>query len=190
MLKPSKASRRAGFTLLEMIVACVLMAVLMTVVVRVLNVVLRESRDENYGNQAFVAEILAAQIRRDVTNARQYRFTPSRLELLGFVAQEQHTGKPLLTQAIASYRIQPTSEGTVLVREQRASVAASRSFTQPVWAGATSISFATSYVENDDRSGSTAEGGWLELPEIVELSVLGEQSRPLFSEMIVRREGS
>ncbi len=183
--------KQVGFTLLEMIVASVLLVVLMSVVLRSLHTVLQESRADQFRREP-ITEVLASQIRRDLTNARQFRASSNLLELSGFIAQEPLTGKPLLTWAMVSYRIHSTREGTVLLREQRsASDSPARlDIVQPVWVGAASLSLSTSIIESDEGKSTDSNRAWQALPKIIELTLFDVSMQPIFNETMVRAENS
>lgn len=209
-VKYSSVHNRFAFTLLELVVATVLLAVLVTAVVSVLRVLLAESKIVDGTAATVLPESLARQLRRDVTNARSYRLANSQLDLLGYVAQDADSGRPLLTMAIASYQVRPTGRGGLLLRVQQSldAGAGTASLTgttrlQPLWHGVGAIGLTSSYLDTRDvslmppevmqslTSGLAADAsGWLPLSPSVEVTLLGDQGQTLFRESIARDSGS
>ncbi len=201
---------RLGFTLLEMVIAAVLLAVLVTAVVSVLRVLMAETRNVGRTPASVLPESLARQLRRDVINARSYRSSNLQLDLLGYVAQDADSGEPLLTMAIASYRIRPTQRGGLLLRVQQSAGGGvdptptiGGSAVQPLWQGVTAIGLNSNYLDTRDVSllppaalqALSAEptakgGGWLPLSSVVEVTLLGDQRQTLFRESIARDSGT
>ncbi len=194
---PISTRRRTAFTLLEMVIACMLLAVLLAVVARVMRSILIETK-LNESPDLAVSELLAEQFRRDLLNAHSYRqLDAQHLQLLGFVAQEPATGQSLLTSAMATYRIKPTSGGSLLVREQLAmpstnTAASIEPQSQPLCIGAVSLRLDSDIVERGELTENTLQaplrpgGNWFELAPVVELTIAGPQGQVLFREMIVR----
>lgn len=198
--------RAVGFTLLELVVAAVLLAILVTAVVSVLRVLLAESRNADASKAAVLPESLARLMRRDVINARSYRLANSQLDLWGYVAQDVDSGQPLLTPAIASYQIRATQRGSLYcgcnVRPQESSrimPLTNVTSEQPLWLGVSTIGLTSSYLDTRDvsllppavmqslSSEPTPGGsGWLPLSPAVELTLLGGQGQTLFRESIDR----
>ncbi len=200
---------RHAFTLIEMVVACVLLSVLLVAVVSVWRVLLNENRQLKQSQAAVLPESLARQLRRDVINARSYRQRGEQLELLGYVDQDAASGQALLTLAMANYHIRPTIQGGVLFRSQlsasttTAVMTTAGSMVQPLWRGARAIRLTSNTIDTGDVSllspeviesftaGTMADSsGWIVLPPVVEVMVLGEQGQVLFRESIVRSEGT
>lgn len=198
--------RAVGFTLLELVVAAALLAVLVTAVVSVLRVLLAETRNTDAAGAAVLPESLARLMRRDVINARSYRLANSQLDLLGYVAQDDDSGRPLLTLAIASYQIRTTQRGGLLLRVQQSLDGGSgmmpmsnSAAVQPLWLGVGAINLTSSYLDTRDvsllppavmqsLSAEPAPDGrsWLPLSTTVELTLLGGQGQTLFRESIAR----
>ena len=202
--------RAVGFTLLELVVAAVLIAILVTAVVSVLRVLLAETRNTDASAAAVLPESMARLVRRDVMNARSYRLDNSQLDLLGYVGQDGDSGRPLLTLAIASYQIRATQRGGLLLRVQHSLDSGSRMMNmanstsaQPLWLGVSSIRLTSNYLENRDVSllppavmqSLSAQpapdgSGWIPLSPTAELTLLDGKGQTLFRESIARDSSS
>jgi type II secretory pathway pseudopilin PulG len=213
---PRLPNWRPAFTLLEMIVAGVLMALLMTAVVGVLRELLQERQRFETSHADLFPESLVRQLRRDIVNARLLRQRPTQIDLWGYGVQEPSTGQPLLTGGIVSYHIRPGTHGGLLFRSQQtwlvptpsdlsaasfANFDLSAGWAQPVWAGVASVSLLSSWIDQSDVSlldpaamqsvttEQTAAGqAWLPMPATVDVLVIGTQGQVLFRESIVRGE--
>jgi type II secretory pathway pseudopilin PulG len=207
---------RPAFTLLEMIVAGVLTALLMTAVAGVLRELLKERQRFETNHAALFTESLVQQLRRDIINARVVRQTPTQLDLWGYVTQEPFSMQPLLTGGIVSYHLRPGTQGGLLFRSQQpwpaptptdlsaasfASFDLSASRAQPVWSGVASVALLASFIDQRDvslldpaamRSATTEQPAagqvWLPLPPTVDVLVIGTQGQVLFRESIARGE--
>lgn len=188
-----------GFTLLEMIVAGVLLAVLLSSVVSVLRVLLREGRASLNHALATPPEALLRVLRRDVINARAFRVIPNGVELLGHVAQDEF-GQPLLTTALVEYAVRPTSKGGLLERRQR-SAATPASLTQPLWHGVRNFQLSANVVDDRDLSLLSPDAlqtltgglslnsdGWQPLPATVAVMLQDMHEQVLLRESIMRYE--
>lgn len=188
-----------GFTLLEMVVAGVLLAVLMSATLSVLRVLLRESRSSLNQTQTAPSEAVLRVLRRDVINARAFRLFPNGVELLGHVAQDEF-GQPLWTTALVQYVVRPTSLGGLLERRQL-SPATPANLTQPLWHGVRKIQLSANVVDDRDLSLlspdtlqalttglSLNSDGWQPLPASVEVMLLDVREQVLLRESIMRYE--
>lgn len=173
---------RAGFTLLELIVVVVLTAILMTAVAGVLTSILRTSKQSTEA----ISPVAAQQLRRDLTNATRYRFSPNRLELRGMLAQEPTTHRPLWMEADVSYSIESTQSGGLLKRRQ--TVANAIVSVEPIWLGVGMIEYATSYLDGADEFGNDQRpflsDGWRLLPPSFKVQIRDENDRVRLSEVI------
>ena len=192
-----------GFTLLEMIVAAALLAVLMSSVLSVLQALLRESRAPQGQTLSQPPESLMRLLRRDVINARAFRLVPNGVELLGHLAQDG-LGQPLLTTAIVQYAVRPTANGGLLERRQLAQATNPSSTTalarsQPLWHGIGKIGLTTNLVDERDVSllspqdlGHWASGlslngdGWQRLSSTADIVLLDTRGQVAYRESIVQ----
>ncbi len=184
---------RAGFTLLELVIACSLLAVLMATSVRILRSLLRDSGPLMAG-AAGHSEGLARQIRSDLHNARAFRRTRDAVELLGYNAQDRTTGQPLLTPAVVRYVIAPVQSGSLLLRQQtQASSGWQQSTSQPLWLGVAEFRLRSTYLDSQETALAPAlaalivgQAGWERLPPSLQVQLLGTQGQTLYSQEIVR----
>ena len=174
-----------GFTLLEVVAALVLTALLATAAFAVLRPLLQES---SRGKLEFPTAQLREQLQRDLANATSYQFSDNRLILFGDLAIEREAKFPLFVPAEIEYSCSASSIGWLLRRQQ--TLAARNGIkgevsSDPLWVGVKSIIFTSTYLDDEDAKGSAA--GWKQLPPAYRLRLFDDKGRLLISESI---EGS
>ncbi|MCR9293816.1 MAG: prepilin-type N-terminal cleavage/methylation domain-containing protein [bacterium] len=182
-------SRRA-FTLIEVLVACVLSAVLLAALVGIFRALLLESRDT--GSTA-ISPIAAARIQTDLLNATAYRFESGILDLAGPIALDPYDHQPLWQEARVRYRVHNSSQGGILIREQEigSGPLAIRS-ASPMWVGIRALELRSDHLESvtysqaDERMFESAlSDGWRSLPDAVQFRLRDLSNRVSFSESMV-----
>lgn len=182
-------SRRA-FTLIEVLVACILSAVLLAALVGIFRTLLLESRSS--GSIA-ISPIAAARIQTDLLNATAYRFESGILDLAGPIALDPYDHQPLWQEARVRYRVHNSSQGGILIREQQigSGPVAIRS-ASPIWVGIRALELrsghldAVTYSQADERMFESAlSDGWRSLPDAVQFRLRDLSNRVSFSESMV-----
>lgn len=181
--------RQCGFTLLELVVAVVLTAIMAVAVANVLRSLLGEQR--MYRRDSHPAPQLNALLRQDLLNSRYYRITPDGLQLLGHNGSDPRTGQPQLTSAEVTLAVRPTQQGGLLVRTEIAQdaplQAARRS--SPVWLGVSAVRFETNYLDSSSFEESINPSlpvptGWKRLPAACSIVLLDDRGSILTTESI------
>ena len=108
-------SARVGFTLLEMLAASVLTALLMAAVLLSLRGSLLTASEVARSRQTASPELLREQLRRDLGNALTGSLGTGRITLWGPIATDARTRQPTLRPALVFYAV----AGGRLVREEQ-----------------------------------------------------------------------
>ncbi len=108
---------RPAFTLVELVAATALSALLLTAVLSVVRTLNRRPPPDGYLD---VAAPLAAQLRWDVANAVVLRTGPAGLTLAGYGSLDPDTMEPTREPTQVTYALQTVGERTWLVRRQQA----------------------------------------------------------------------
>jgi prepilin-type N-terminal cleavage/methylation domain-containing protein len=144
---------RRGFTLIEMVVALTLSAILLVILNGVLQRCFAEMRAAQNDPLVHSTTLLVEQLRRDFTNARQLRMGPNRFELVGFLQRDTKSLVSTQLPARVVYEIRKNGKQALLIRIQYVqtnamSVTAS---VEPVWEGLESMTLMS------DQLGAIAE---------------------------------
>jgi prepilin-type N-terminal cleavage/methylation domain-containing protein len=110
---------RRAFTLLEMLLAIVLSAMLMAAVLVVLGGVARDRQMFRSMNNETGHDVLLAQLRWDLTNAGTMSVSEDGITLVGSGALDQRTLAPTGRLVEVTYRKIVTTSGSALVRSQQ-----------------------------------------------------------------------
>ena len=141
---PSQQKCRAGFTLLEVVAAIILMSMLFAALTSLLRCFgdQRRALDQIAANSPST-HTLADLIRRDLTNAHSFRQTPNGITLLGNLANDWKTHMQSGRRAEVTYEIETIASESWLVRRETHldELSSDRSRETPVWRGATRIEF-------------------------------------------------
>lgn len=153
---------RSAFTLIELLIAVVLGAMLMAAVVTTMRLTIRHRTQlESIAPQLSSSAALLDQLRRDVTNAQTFAAAPNSLWLTGNLARDPDTGNAMHQPAMVQYRITSLAGRPALIRAQANAGATitRRIDVQPAWIDAamlvvtsTSMDFgsATNLADDDD----------------------------------------
>ncbi len=117
MMRRQASMTRSAFTLLEVLLACVLASMLGLLVSSLMRSGLQESKLANQIRLPIASSwLLREQMEHDLANARAYSVTPDSVTLGGFLSRDAESG--MLTQhlAIVSYRIVEKANRRVLER--------------------------------------------------------------------------
>ncbi|MDZ4853061.1 MAG: prepilin-type N-terminal cleavage/methylation domain-containing protein [Pirellulaceae bacterium] len=138
--RSARAVKRRAFTLIEVMLACVLAAMLSVVMLQVMRTTLLESRRIAQSREvASETWLLREQLARDLSNARGYQVGANSLNLAGFMSRDPITGLNTQQMALVSYQIVPRGSRSVLQRTETSYGLKPQSFTEVVWDGAGSI---------------------------------------------------
>ena len=110
---------RFAFTLIEILLACVLASMLSVVMIQILRTTLVESRRAAQRRQPLSETwLLREQISNDLSNARGFKINSSSLSLGGFLARDPGSGARNQQMAIITYQLVPTGSGMALQRSE------------------------------------------------------------------------
>jgi hypothetical protein len=118
-MKRQTAKQRSAFTLLEVLLACVLASMLGLLVTSLMRSGLQESKLANQIRFPIASSwLLREQMEHDFANARAFTMTSDSITIGGFLSRDAETG--MLTQhlAIVSYRIVEKANRRVLERRE------------------------------------------------------------------------
>ena len=187
-VRANSHSRARGFTLIEVLVATVIGAIL---VVAVLGVLRNLMRKENM-RQLAITSILAEQLRRDFSNARYFRRTASGVEISGPVTRSD-TGGFLWAQGSVAFEIRRinSAEGQTDVLTRRDSSPREppiRQAEELLWLGVGAIRVDSFVLDESDLPilPQAKAQGWQPLASSFELSLFDEQGSLWHRESIVR----
>ena len=134
--------QRPALTLLEMLAATVLTALLFAVLTSLLRSFSDQQRvfDRSSARQPPV-QLLAEQLRRDLINAQYIQYGPAGLRIVGTIAQDWTTRLPTGRRAEVSYHVAKVGDENWLLRREvhLDDASTQRSREEPVWFGAASI---------------------------------------------------
>lgn len=173
-----------GFTLLEMVAAMVLAAILFAALVSLLRSFADQQRImAGISDQRPPTQILSELIRRDLTGARYVRHDGNQLRLVGTIARDRNSKKPTGRQAEVVYRVaQVNGEAWLLRRETHLDeMASTRSHEEPLWQGVVGLDLNTinaGWVDNDQELP----------PRFAAAAALGLEPAPRQMQLVVRRD--
>lgn len=178
--------RARGFTLIEVLVATVIGAILVVAVLGVLRNLLRK---ENMP-QLPISSILAEQLRRDFSNARYFRRTARGVEISGPVSRSA-AGDLLWTPGSVAFEVRRVSEGETGVltrRDSSPSESRSRRAGELLWLGVGGIQVDSFVLDESDLpiSPQAKAQGWQPLASSFELSLYDDRGNLWHRESIVR----
>ncbi len=129
--------RRSAFSLIEVMLACVLASLLSVVMIQVLRTVLLESRRIADSRQILSETwLLREQLDNDLRNARGCRISSDTMMLGGFLSRDPETGLPTQQMALVTYRIVPKGNRMALERsESSVTNPQTATWTETVWYG-------------------------------------------------------
>ena len=177
-----------------------LTATLMVALIGVLRELLKE---RTHAERELFSSLAAAQVRIDLSNATVYRIVNGNLEIAGPLALDPTDRVPLWTEASVRYRVKPTTQGGVLIREQTVSNGGvSRVTKDLIWLGISRVEFITTFLGSQPESqiaaltdGISSDGlvgiqqpvplGWSRLPAEFQVRFLDSSNRVCFSESVV-----
>ncbi len=111
--------RRFGFTLIEVVLACLLASILSVAALQVLRTTLVDSRKIATQRQLpSVTWLLREQMAIDIGNARGYRVTADSMILGGFLTSDRSTGARTQQLSIVTYRMIPHGNRNALERSE------------------------------------------------------------------------
>ena len=117
-------SSRTGLTLIELLVATLLSALLMALIGGVLRSIDRQRRwSAREARRAPATSILQQQLERDLANARRIETGRDAMRLTGWLAEDPRTRLPLLRRAEIRYTVEQVGGRACLVRTLRQGVA-------------------------------------------------------------------
>jgi prepilin-type N-terminal cleavage/methylation domain-containing protein len=110
---------RSAFTLIEVLLACVLASILSLVVFQVLRMTLIENRRVASTRQVMSETwLLREQIANDIGNTRAYRITPDAIVLGGFLTTDLETGAKTQQLSLVTYQLVPRGDRKALERSE------------------------------------------------------------------------
>lgn len=168
--------QRTAFTLIEMVVALVLASIMTVGLLRIVNVISRETMQLRSEQTDYVAAgFIADRMRDDFVNARGINAGPNSIALAGFV-----TGPNVLGRV--QYETVKTGQRSLLIRR-------SESGTEVMWVGFGTFLFQSFDEINADDPVPEGTGGLPPLPTRFAISALSEDGRVLFREVIHHHAG-
>jgi prepilin-type N-terminal cleavage/methylation domain-containing protein len=115
--RPSKPRR--GFTLLEVLAACVLASLLTMLVSRLMRNALLETREaQRVASPLAGSWLLRHQLDEDILHARAFAIGPQAITLGGYLARHPMSGLPTQRMAVVTYRIVEVDGRGLLRREE------------------------------------------------------------------------
>ena len=178
-------ARSRGFTLIEVLVATVIGAILVVAVLGVLRTLLRK---EDMPPPA-ISSVLAEQLRRDFSNARYFRETVSGVEISG-PASQSVAGEALWTQGTVAFEVRrvSASESQAGVLTRRDSPLNERQAGELLWLGVGGIRVDSFVLDESDLpiSPEAKAQGWRPLASSFELSLFDDRGNLWHRESIVR----
>ncbi|MEQ1824849.1 MAG: prepilin-type N-terminal cleavage/methylation domain-containing protein [Pirellula sp.] len=188
--------RRRGFTLIEMVVALLLGALLFAVMTSVLRRSFAEIKASQTDPSIGKIPMLLEQLSRDITNARQIRVGVNRFELIGFIHRDPSTLIATHRPARVLYEIRRRGSQSLLVRVQSAGAIFAETMTEPVYAGVFAMSLSSDQVgalteydtiglSESDRAALTAN--IVTVPSILRLTLLDQQGRSIVDHVFSRQ---
>ncbi|MEM1068734.1 MAG: hypothetical protein AAGG48_03260 [Planctomycetota bacterium] len=184
-MKRAFSTDRSGLTLIELVAAMVLAAMMM---VGLMNIVWSASRDlrqvDSDAASDFPTTLLIEQIRVDLQNARGMQWNAVSVMLHGFVSRDASTRLPLLTEGRVIYRVVATESGSALIREQNGQMR------DVMWMGVGRI--LVDSLEQTDPEDSLAPlpeaGGLAAVPSKFRITLTDPRGRILWREVIHHHE--
>jgi hypothetical protein len=109
----------AGFTLLELLAACVLASLIALVTTRLMRTSLSETKFANTIRQPMVNSVLfREQLNEDIINARAFLVLPDRFILGGYLSRDPKTAMPTQQMSVVTYQIVALGKRKVLERQE------------------------------------------------------------------------
>jgi len=187
-IHPSRRNRRPAFTLIEVVAATTLAAMLLGTLASVLVMGARQKRQAEARRQLHPAvTLLAEQIRRDVLNARFIQADRAALRLVGPLSHDLTTKAPTGRLAEVIYQVASLGAGPWLVRRQRPldEIARGQVSQEALWAGATAIEVLV--LEDSATTSSRVQGappGMRPMPQRLAVVLRGPTGRAILETQI------
>ncbi len=171
-MKRARQSRRAAFTLIEMVASAVLTSLMMTGLMSIIWATVRESRQlQIAGVDRFTITILADQMRTDFQNCRGIGIAPDGVLLHGFLGPGSTPGR-------IAYEIRRVKNRSVLTRTDHHSL-------ELAWFGANRFVIEPlSTADGEDIAPLPETGGLPEAPPSFRVTLMSESGRVLFREVV------
>jgi competence protein ComGF len=182
-----------AFTLLEVMLAVVLSTIILLVATKVLQSLLQiQKRESSFGGVG-VSDILADQIRRDVSNATNISIGQDQFRLTGMLATDRTSMSANLRFANVVYRIRRQGDESLFERVEVN--AQGQTMIDPLWLDVATIRVATTYMDlnqqmrtnpigNDAELLGNISRGASQFPPSIRITIGSTSGRSLFDEVV------
>lgn len=178
-----KLKPRTALTLIEMIVATVVIALLLSALVGISRASMRQAnRAEKLSQQFPATSILAEQIARDVRNADGYTPTNNGFALFGAIGTEANTGRGTHQLARVTYSVRRLRGLRVLLRIEQG--AGNQSHQRVVWFGAGDAALQSVGVLSAETVDPRLTGGLSPMPTVANVQILSEDGETILDKRV------
>lgn len=180
--RPGTEPPRCGFTLIEMLAATVVIAMLMVALAGISHATSRQARRaKKIRNQFPSAALVESQITHDIRNADGMQSLPNGVILFGAIGSDP-AGTPTQQLARVTYQIRNLRGLRVLIRTEQQ--ARGLGHQRIVWMDVTSLSVNPVGMTIGNPQGAKLSGGLTPTPTSVDVQLLGSEGTSVFAKRI------